>query len=303
MKVRLLGTSAGGGLPQWNCNCRVCQATRRDPSKVKPRSQSSVAVSADGERWFLLNVSPDIRFQIEAFPPLRATRNARGSAVEGALLTNADLDHTLGLLLIREGERLAIHSSDRVRASLEKGFRAPSLLEKYSGADWREPAFDEAQPLRTRAGEPSGLRCQAFAVPGKVPRYLEGLDSGGRTDNLGYRLIDERTGGRLVFIPDCGRLDAGVRAQMAACEVLLFDGTFWSESEMAELGGRLAAAMAHQPVGGAQGTLAELAGLRCRRIYLHINNTNPMLLSDSPERAAVVAAGVEIGVDGQELEL
>ena len=303
MKARLLGTSAGGALPQWNCNCRVCQAARRDPSSVKPRSQSSVAVSADGERWFLLNVSPDIRFQMEAFPPLRATRKVRGSAVEGVLLTNADLDHTLGLLLIREGERLAIHASGRVRASLEQGLRAPSLLEKYSGADWREPPFEALRPLLTRSGEPSGLRYQAFAVPGKVPRYLEGIATGEPTDNLGYRLVDERTGGRLVFIPDCGHLDAGVRAQMAACEALLFDGTFWSEGEMAELGGRPAAAMAHQPVGGEGGTLAALAGLSCRRIYLHLNNTNPMLLPDSPERAAVFAAGVEIGEDGQELEL
>jgi pyrroloquinoline quinone biosynthesis protein B len=304
MKVRLLGTSAGGGFPQWNCACRGCQTARRDPALAKPRTQSSVAISADGRGWFLLNVSPDIRFQIEAFPALQSPAgHVRGTAIEGALLTNADLDHCLGLLLIREGERLAIHCATRVRESLQQGLAMGTLLEHYAGATWLEPP-ELLAPLLSSAGQPSGVRYAAFPVPGKPPRYLEGRSAPDRFDNLGYRFVDERTGGRLVFIPDCATIDAAVRAQIADCDVALIDGTFWSEAEMSALGGRTAAAMAHQPVGGDRGTLATLRELRGPRvIYLHINNTNPMLIRGSPEQLAVTAAGCEIGEDGQELNL
>ncbi len=304
MKVRLLGTSAGGGFPQWNCACNGCRTSRATPALARPRTQSSAAVSADGRRWYLLNVSPDIRFQLEAFPPLLTPAGrVRGTAVDGALLTNADLDHTLGLLLLREGERLSITCSPHVRQSLEAGLSLPSLLERYCGADWHPPSEAPA-PLLARSGEPSGLRCAAFPVPGKPPRYLEGSASAHPLDNLGYRLIDERTGGRLVFIPDCAAIDARVEAELSSADLLLFDGTFWSEGELQALGGRPAAAMAHLPVSGETGSLARLAKLAAhRRIYVHVNNTNPMLCLDSPERAQVAAAGIEVGEDGQELEL
>ncbi len=304
MRVRLLGTSAGGGLPQWNCACPGCQAARTRPHQVKPRSQSSVAVSADGRRWFLLNASPDVRHQIEGFASLHPPPSrARGTAIEGILLTNADLDHTLGLLLLREGGRLSIHATARVRAALAVGLALPALLEHYGGADWHEPPSDP-QPLRASDGTASGLQYSAFSVPGKPPRYLEGSASADAGDNVGYRLTDEQTGGRLLFVPDASAIDDRLRVELSVCDALLFDGTFWREDEMVGLGGRPAAAMAHLPVGGPNGSLAQLARLPIRRkIYLHVNNTNPLLLPESTERAAVLAAGLEIGEDGLELSL
>jgi pyrroloquinoline quinone biosynthesis protein B len=263
-----------------------------------------VAVSADGQRWFLLNASPDVRFQIEAFAPLRPPRGAvRGSGIDSVLLTNADLDHTLGLLLLREGGRLKVFASAPTRRSLQSGLRLPTLLEAYGGADFEEPP-KRLEPLPLADGSDSGLRFQAFPVPGKPPRYLELTRPFARYDNVGYRIEDARSGGRLLFIPDLGAIDATVERQLGACEVLLFDGTFWDEREMLPLGGRSAGAMAHLPVGGPEGSLRVLATLPIpRKIYLHINNSNPMLLAHSPERELVEAAGLAIGEDGLELEL
>ncbi|HLV78966.1 MAG TPA: MBL fold metallo-hydrolase, partial [Chthonomonadaceae bacterium] len=170
MQVRLLGTAAGGGFPQWNCGCPNCRAVREGMGRAQPRTQSSVAVSADGARWFLLNASPDIPAQIAAFPPLQPPPGAaRGSGIAGVLLTNADLDHTLGLLLLREGARLSIHATPRVRAALETGLSLTSVLECYCGVDWKTPPVDLTS-LRYADGAPSGLRYAAFPVPGKPPR-------------------------------------------------------------------------------------------------------------------------------------
>ena len=300
MRVRLLGTSAGGGFPQWNCACRVCQAARE--GAARPRMQSSAAVSADGVRWFLLNASPDVRFQIEAFAPLRPPRGAvRGSGIEAVLLTNADLDHTLGLLLLREGGPLRSYASAPTKRSLQSGLRLPTLLEAYGGSNFVAPP-KELAPLPLNDGSPSGLRFMAFPVPGKPPRYLESTRAFARFDNVGYRIEDLATGGRLLFIPDAGAIDAVVERQLAQCDLLLFDGTFWDEREMLPLGGRPAAAMAHLPVGGPVGSLRRLGPLPIgRKIYIHLNNSNPMLLDRSPERELVLAAGMEIGEDGVEV--
>jgi pyrroloquinoline quinone biosynthesis protein B len=219
------------------------------------------------------------------------------------LLTNADLDHTLGLLLLREGGRIPVYATARVRAALARGLSLPALLERYGGADWQEPPRS-LQPLCSTDGSTSGLRVAAFHVPGKPPRYLEGELENHPDDNVGYRLVDERTGGRLLFVPDCSAVDDVLAAELSACDVLLLDGTFWSEDEMLPLGGRSASAMAHLPVGGPNGSLAQIAKLPIpRKIYLHVNNTNPLLLPESAERASVIAAGMEIGEDGMDLTL
>jgi pyrroloquinoline quinone biosynthesis protein B len=173
MRIHLLGTAAGGGVPQWNCRCTVCREARAGNGRVRPRTQSSVALSADGRSWFLLNASPDIRAQMEIFPPLHPSGgSARNSPVQAVLLTNADLDHTLGLLLLREGEKLCIHAPSNVRAALSEGISLEPALRSFCGTEWIEPA-PRPQPLRLRDGSPSGLAYEAIPLPGKPPRFIE----------------------------------------------------------------------------------------------------------------------------------
>ena len=304
MQIRLLGTAAGGGVPQWNCNCLICREARIGTGRVIPRTQSSVAVSADDRHWFLLNASPDIRAQIESVPALQAPAGKmRGSPIEAVLLTNADLDHTLGLFLLREGEKLPVHATTQVQQSLTKGVSLSAVLSSFCGLEWIEPPMG-VSPLPGRDGSPSGLLCQAIPVQGHQPRFIKSSSGHEAGSVIGYRIIDEQTGGRLLFLPDVAVLDEKLSAELAECEVLLFDGTFWSEDEMQERGvGNLpASAMGHVPISGPAGSLKALAGLKIKhKIYVHINNTNPILLEDSPERATVTAAGCTIGEDGMEL--
>jgi pyrroloquinoline quinone biosynthesis protein B len=306
MRVVLLGTAAGGGFPQWNCSCGLCAEVRAGSSRLSPRTQSGVAVSADGERWFLLNASPDLRAQIESFPPLQArAKPARNSPIQGVLLTNADLDHTLGLMQLREGRQLRVHCSPAVRENLTGGFPMAALLDSFCGIQWLN-APENLMPLLCHDNSPSGLLYNSFFVPGKQPRYMQGKALSVHGHSVGYKIADERTGGRLVFVPDIAAIEPGLVPRLSDCNLLLFDGTFWSQHEMHERCGIdiSAGQMGHIPVSGEGGSLKILAGLPAKnRIYIHINNTNPILLEDSPERAAVVAAGVQIGRDGMEFNL
>jgi pyrroloquinoline quinone biosynthesis protein B len=306
MRIHLLGTAAGGGAPQWNCNCAVCREARSGSGRVRPRTQSSVAVSADGRNWFLLNASPDIRAQIESFPPLRPGGNkARNSPIEGVLLTNADLDHSLGLLLLREGEKLRVHATEAVRIALTKGISIAPTLDSFSSAEWIEPPTSP-EPLPRRDGSASGLSYEAIPLSGKPPRFMKGKAPPSATNTIGYRITDEQTGRKLLFLPDVGEVSESILRLFSECDVLLFDGTFWSENEMRErrVGALSAADMGHLPISGEKGSLNVLAKLRIKhKIYTHINNTNPILIEDSPECAAVKAAGCDVGQDGMELEI
>jgi len=306
MQIHLLGTAAGGGVPQWNCHCAVCREVRAKGGRVRPRTQSSVAISADGRSWFLLNASPDIRVQIENFPPLQPTPDsARNSPIEAVLLTNADLDHTLGLLLLREGERLRIHATQKVRLALSEGISFEAALGSFCGTEWIEPPT-EAAPLSQRDGSASGLRYEAIPLPGKPPRFVKAKSASASGNVVGYRITDDKTGGRLLFLPDVAELNETLLRWLPECDALLFDGTFWSETEMRDQGiGTLAAAdMGHAPISGAAGSLKVLAELEVRhKIYTHINNTNPILIEGSPECAAVKTAGCVVGRDGMELEI
>lgn len=306
MVIRLLGTAAGGGVPQWNCNCSVCHEARAGDGRVQSRTQSSVAVSADGRRWFLLNASPDIRAQIESFSPLQpSTDKIRNSPIEGVLLTNADLDHTLGLLLLREGEKLSIHATAAVRRSLSEGISLASTLECFCGAEWIEPST-KTQPLLLRDGSASGLTYEAIPLIGKLPRFVKSQAARSTGNVVGYRITDNKTGGRLLFLPEVAQLDEKLLSVLPECDVLLFDGTFWSEDEMRERGtGTLSAGnMGHAPISGASGSLNVLAKLRVKhKIYTHINNTNPILIEGSAEHAAVNAAGCLVGRDGMEIKI
>jgi len=304
MQIHLLGTAAGGGVPQWNCNCAVCREARAGAGRVRPRTQSCVAISPDGRGWFLLNASPDIRAQIENFRSLQPSPGKpRNSPIEGVLLTNADLDHTLGLMLLREGEKLRVHAAANVRRALTEGISFQPVLESFCGTEWIEPSTT-ATPLLRRDGLPSGLNYQAIALPGKPPRFMKSKTIEGNV--VGYHITDTKTGGRLLFLPDVAELNEIVLEWLPQCEALLFDGTFWSETEMRDqdLGSLTAADMGHTPISGATGSLKLLAELNIqKKIYTHINNTNPILIEDSLEAAAVKAAGCTVGRDGMEFEI
>jgi pyrroloquinoline quinone biosynthesis protein B len=304
MRVHLLGTAAGGGFPQWNCFCANCQGLRAGTVRASSRTQSCVAISGDDRHWFLLNASPDIRQQIELFAPLGAPSGVRrGSSIEGILLTDADLDHSLGLFLLREGEPLEVYSSAIVRSALSSGLALDRVLNCYCGLNWHEPP-QELTPLLCRDGSPSGLRFAAYPLAGKPPRYREGRAVPQMGDRLGYRIVDERTGNCLLFLPGLAGFDGLTATYMRQCQALLLDGTFWSEHEMTEreVGAQTASQMGHLPVGGTAGSLAYIAPLSIpQKVYMHINNTNPMLNEDSPEYEAVRAAGVIVGWDDLEL--
>jgi pyrroloquinoline quinone biosynthesis protein B len=298
----LLGTAAGGGFPQWNCWCRCCRTARAHPSLAQPRSQSSVAVSRDGRRWFLLNASPDVRDQLRWIQADPAPDAVRHVPVEGVVLTDAELDHTLGLVLLREAGSLPVYATCAVASILEEDSRLLSTTRAFSDVPGRELRLEQDTPLLLREGTPSGLSVQAFTVPAGPPRFAS-REEEGHTIGL---MVREEGGGTCAFVPGCGGLDELLLDRLSEADALLFDGTFWSDDELITLGigSRRARQLDHMPITGPDGSLGLLASLPCRtRIYTHINNTNPVLLEDSPERDAVARAGLVVGMDGMRVDL
>jgi pyrroloquinoline quinone biosynthesis protein B len=301
MWLRVLGSAAGGGFPQWNCTCPPCRAVRDGSRPCRPRTQSSIAVSLDYRQWFLLNASPDIHAQIESCPALHpslGSGDGREVPVRAILLTDAELDHTLGLLLLREGRGLEIHATEAVRDTLQDGTSLLRTLSAYCPVNW-VPVMPEADALLT-----GGLSYRAFDVPTTKRARFGSADPKGRV--VGYRLTDERSGRALVYLPGMQDLTAAVLGQLEDCACLLVDGTCWQDDELIRLGlaGKTAREMGHLPVSGPGGSLAQLAGLSIEhKIYIHINNTNPILLEDSPERRAIGQHGMQVAVDGMELQI
>ena len=260
MHVRLLGTAAGGGFPQWNCGCLNCRTARSDPRRAVARMQTCVAVSADGRRWFLVGASPDIRSQIESFPPLRGNGSVRGSALEGILLAGADLDHVLGLFVLREASRLCILATTAVRRSVREGLRLDVVLTRYRRLEWLEPP-DRLTPLRLADGSPSGLLLEAFPAPGKPPRYREGSADPDPGDCVGYLVEDQQTRGRLAILPGVAAIDAPILRRLHGCDAVLIDGTFWSEHELSEVGaGNTPASADGAPAGRGAGRQPGIGG-------------------------------------------
>ncbi|MGE3414355.1 MAG: pyrroloquinoline quinone biosynthesis protein PqqB [Dehalococcoidia bacterium] len=295
MWLRVLGSAAGGGSPQWNCACPVCTAVRS--GAVPARSQSSVAVSADRGRWFLINASPDVRTQIEAFPDLHP-RDDRTTPLEAVLLTDSELDHTLGLLLLREGDALRVYATPAAHKTLSDGSALLRTLERYCPVEWRPVVPGADFPLD------EGLSCRAFDVPTtKRARFGSGTEHG---RVVGYRLTDERSGGTLVYLPGVQALTPALRAEIEGCACLLIDGTCWRDDELVRLGlaAKTSRAMGHVPIDGPDGSLALLGSTTIgRTIYVHMNNTNPILLEDAPERRIVEDSGMEVAMDGLEVEV
>ncbi|HEV2749652.1 MAG TPA: pyrroloquinoline quinone biosynthesis protein PqqB [Gemmatimonadales bacterium] len=307
MRIIILGSAAGGGVPQWNCGCPNCAEARH---RKTGRTQSSVAISADGERWVVLNASPDLRTQLSMHPPLwppPAPRAKRGSPVAAVVLTDGEIDHTLGLLLLRESDaRLPVYAPAGVTALLGNEWPLYRVLSAYSGVDAR--TLEEGRPivLADGAGVPLGLCCSATAVARRPPRYARSAPAG--TFDLGLRITDERTGGIFAYVPTAGSVDEALRRIAAGAHLLMFDGTFWSDDELRHAGAApdtpTAREMGHLPVGGRGGSLELLLSLGAKRtVYVHINNTNPILREGSTERRQVEAAGIVVGDDAMEFEL
>lgn len=303
MHVRVLGSAAGGGFPQWNCNCTNCYGVRSGRLKTRPRTQSSIAVSSDGERWALFNASPDIRAQLESFPASHP-RGLRGSGIHAVVLVDSQIDHTTGLLMLREGCPLPVYSTEMVEQDLRTGFPIFEILKSWEGGvDHHRLAIDGSS--FTIDGV-QGLRLTAIALSGKAPPYSPHRHDPHPGDNIGVFIEDENDGSALFYAPGLGDVDAGLLATMARADCVLVDGTFWQEDEMivAGVGSKLACEMGHLPQSGEGGMIEHLRTLRGpRKVLIHINNTNPILIEDSPQRAQLTREGIEVAYDGMEIGL
>jgi pyrroloquinoline quinone biosynthesis protein B len=305
MHVHVLGSAAGGGFPQWNCNCRLCHGVRSGTLNAKPRTQSSIVLSGDQTNWLLCNASPDILAQLQAFPALQPARAVRDTAIRAVLLIDAQVDHTTGLYMLREHRQpLDIWCTEPVREDLERGNPLFRLLEHYCGVHWHRVPIDGG--AFAVEGVP-GLRFTAVPLTSNAPPYSPHRDHPVPGDNVGVLVEDDTSGKRLFYAPGLGELDALTTAAMQRADCVMVDGTCWRDDEMIQLGlsKKRARDMGHRALEGEHGMLALLAELptATRRILIHINNTNPILDEDSPEHAQVLAAGIEIAQDGMDFQL
>ena len=304
MKVRVLGSAAGGGFPQWNCNCRNCAGVRDGSVAATARTQSSIAASADGRSWVLFNASPDLLTQVRSFPALQPGRALRDTAIADVVLVDAQLDHTLGLLMLREGKPLRVWCTDRVRAELTSSHPIFELLDHYCGVEWQRLPIEPGSSFVIPSME--SVSCRALAVPGNAPPFSPARDAPEPGDNIALSLTEVRTGRTLFYAPGLGAIEPPVEQALRQAHAVLVDGTFWSDDELVQLGvsSRRARQMGHLPQSGAGGMLEVLQGLGAeRKILIHINNTNPILDERSRERARLEEAGVEVAHDGLELEV
>jgi pyrroloquinoline quinone biosynthesis protein B len=309
VKIRVLGAAAGGGYPQWNCNHPNSRRARAGDPAAEPRTQSSIAVSRDGRYWALFNASPDLRQQINGNAPLHPREGLRDSPIKAVVLTNADVDHVAGLLTLRESQPLRVYGTRRVLGVLAANSIFNVLNPEFVQ---REPlTLNEPAELRAPDGAALGIQVTPFAVPGKVALWLEDAAKGANfgsveedTIALDVRATESRR--RFVYIPGCAEVNDAVAGRLRGADLVFFDGTLWVDDEMIrdKVGAKTGRRMGHMSVSGADGTMAALRDLGIgRKVFIHINTTNPILLDDSPERSAVTQAGWEVARDGMEIEL
>lgn len=306
LRAIVLGAAAGGGLPQWNCACPVCAAVRSGQAGA-PQTQSSIVVSADGERWVLINASPDIRQQFAATPALHP-RAVRHSPLSAVLVTNADVDHVAGLLSLREAQPFALYATRRVHSVLDAN--AIFNVVNREHVPRRPVQLNESMPILDAAGEPTGICIETFTVPGKVALWLEDPNAerfgSVAEDTIGVAIRAEGSEARLFYLPGCADVPDNLKARFKPTDTVLFDGTTYTEHEMAEagVGQKSASRMGHLVMSGPQGTIARLADVPlARRLFIHINNTNPVWLPDSEARREIARQGWDLAFDGMELTL
>lgn len=294
----VLGAAAGGGFPQWNCRCAVCRLVWAGDPRVRARTQASLAVSADQRGWVLLNASPDLRTQIATNSVLQPQQEPRGSPIVAVVLTGAEVDQVAGLLTLRERQKFVLYATDDTLAAVAAnpifGVLAPDLVR-------RQPVA-----LGERFAAAPGMQMELFAVPGKLPLYLEGEDPALAIEGGANVGVEVRADGkRLVYIPGAAAITPDLKRRLVGTEVIFFDGTLFTDDEMirAGTGSKTGRRMGHMPIDGTDSTLAALTGVAARRVFIHINNTNPILITGSPERQKVEAAGWEIAEDGLEIVL
>jgi pyrroloquinoline quinone biosynthesis protein B len=308
LRVVVLGAAAGGGVPQWNCGCPVCRAARTEHPELQS-TQASIAISADGDHWFLVNASPDLRQQLIAAPQLHpAAGKLRHTPISGVILTNGEVDAVAGLLSMREGSPFTIYAHARVLSILKSNSIFDVLNEKNVRRQPIDPdvAFEPTLP----DGSPSGIEVLPFVVPGKSAWYLDGkahpAGADGAGDTLGLRIRDKASGKVLYFIAACANVTDDLKSRLAGASAVFFDGTVWRDDELivAGLGNKTGQGMGHIAMSGDTGAIAALAGLDIdRKMFLHINNSNPVLLRDSAERKTAESAGWQIPADGTEITL
>lgn len=309
MRVIVLGSAAGGGFPQWNCHCTGCRRARAGDPAVKPRTQASLAVSADGVRWVLLNASPDLPSQLRDHVILHPDHDgpARNNPVAAVVISGGDIDCIAGLLTLREGHEFRLYAQDFVQAILNGNqvfsVMNPALVRQES------LRVNEPVALRDAAGQSLGLSVEAFPVPGKLPLYQEaGRDLAALVSDdsvIGLSVKDE-AGHRILFIPGCAYVTPDILTRAQHADILFFDGTLWQDREMIDAGlsQKTGARMGHISVSGEAGTMAAFSALtRTRKVFIHINNTNPILCDDSEEAKKVQENGWNVAYDGMEVTL
>ena len=305
MKIQVLGSAAGGGFPQWNCNCHNCHGVRSGTINAKPRTQSSIAVSSDNRHWLLVNASPDIRAQLESFPEIQPQQGSRDTGIAAIMLADSQIDHTTGLLMLREGCPLPVYATQMVQEDLSSGFPIIKILESWNGGLQVHTLNTNEQAFNI----PSIKDIEFTVVPidGKAPPYSPHRHNPHLGDNIGLFIRDLNSRTCVFYAPGLAKIGNKVRSYIEQSECVLLDGTFWQEDEMAHagVGTKLASQMGHLPQSGDDGMIEYLSSLpdSTRKILIHINNTNPILLEDSVERAQLNAVNIEVAHDGMSIDI
>ncbi len=304
MKIRVLGAAAGGGFPQWNCNCRNCDGVRKGSVRATPRTQSSIAVSADDVNWILFNASPDLLAQYKSFPALQPARAIRDTAIRSVVLMDAQIDHTTGLLMLREGRPLEIYCTEMAREDLTTGNPLFRILGHYCGVNWHGIPTESGNSFPIIGAEE--LSFTAVPLKSNAPPYSPHRDKPLEGDNIGMRIADPRSGKVLFYAPGLGEIEPHLKPFLEEADVLMVDGTFWTDDEMIRLGlsKKRARDIGHLAQSGPGGMIEVLTPLKAgRKILIHINNTNPILDEDSEERRQLAGAGIEVAYDGMDVIL